>query len=96
MSALAFDFTTDGVATAPHPRRRLYAVRGTVDEPTVTRRPEPQAVATLDAVLAGTWAALTAGNATACPVCAATLRPRRSPRPGVTGGCCDGCGSSLE
>jgi hypothetical protein len=90
MSALALDFTYDEVAAAPHPRRRLYAVRGTVDA-----MPVSAAAATLDDLLGGAWSALSAGSTAACPVCAATLRPRWSAGAGVSHGRCDGCGSAL-
>jgi hypothetical protein len=89
MSALAFDFSYDEVAHAPKPSRRLYAVRGSVD---ATHAP----VRTLDDLLGGAWASLTAGRDATCPVCAGTMRSRYSPEAGIAGGPCDGCGSSLD
>ena len=88
MSALAFDFSyEEEVAPAPSPRRRLYAVRGTVDAPQAP---------TLDDVLGGAWSALTSGAAASCPVCSATMRPRWSAGAGAIGGRCHDCGSSLH
>ena len=87
MTALAFDFSREEVAAAPRPRHRLYAVRGTVDEP---------ATPTLDDLLGRTWSALSSGASAICPVCAAALRPRWSAGAGVTGGRCDGCATTLD
>ena len=80
MSALAFDF--DLAPVAP-PRRRLYAVRGTVDA-------RPVAARTLDTALGSAWEALSGGRQATCPVCSAAMRP------GPAGGTCSGCGSSLS
>jgi hypothetical protein len=111
MTALAFDFSydepapvrEDGVAPAPAPRRRLYAVRGTVDEPraaVVEAPPAPVLRAlptpTLDDVLGRAWGSLTMGVA-ACPVChAETMTARWTAGHGVAGGRCASCGSTLE
>ena len=90
MSALAFDFgPADGVSAAPMPRRRLYAVRGSVDAP-------PARAITLDSVLDGAWSALATGASATCPVCSSALRPRRSAGSAFAGGRCEGCGSSLQ
>ena len=61
--------------------------------------PEPAAGArgpTLDDLLTRTWDRLTAGVATACPVCADELSPRWSAGSGIVGGCCGSCGSELS
>ena len=60
---------------------------------------EPAAAAsgpTLDDVLTGTWDRLTAGVATACPVCTGELSPRWSAGAGIVGGRCRDCGSDLS
>ncbi len=80
MSALAFDFDVTPVAP---PRRRLYAVRGTVDA-------RPSAARTLDMALGSAWEALSGGRQATCLVCSAAMRPAES------GGSCGGCGSSLS
>lgn len=112
MSALAFDFTfdepapvrEDGVAPAPASRRRLYAVRGTVDEPraaVVEAPPAPPVLRalptpTLDDVLGTAWNALAHGFA-ACPAChAETMTARWTAGHGVAGGRCASCGTTLE
>ncbi len=79
MSALAFDFDFAPVPTQP--RRRLYAVRGTVDAPPVPR--------TLATALDSAWEALSSGRQATCIVCGAAMRPAAG------GGECGGCGSSL-
>ena len=43
---------------------------------------------TLDDLLTGTWERLTAGVATACPVCEGELAPRWSAGAGIVGGRC--------
>jgi hypothetical protein len=104
MSALAFDFTydeatrrDDGVAPAPLARRRLYALRGTLDEPrggglALAAPPAP----TLDAMLGGAWSALATGYAT-CPVChEETMTARWTAGHGLGGGRCASCGSTLD
>jgi hypothetical protein len=107
MSALALFRLDDEVAPAPQPRRRLYAVRGTVDtEPApratsaVERAPASGLAAatapTLDDLFTGAWTALSAGATATCPVCTSTMRPRWSAGAGAIGGRCDGCGSSLH
>jgi hypothetical protein len=93
MSALAFDFSYDQpqreVERAPRPRRRLYAVRGSVDAPRV---PAP----TLDAILGGAWSALESGYA-ACPAChEETMTARWSAGHGLAGGRCANCATTLE
>jgi hypothetical protein len=115
MSALAFDFSydapvarEDGVGPAPVARRRLYAVRGTVDEPqaAAVAAPAPAHLAppvlravptpTLDAVLGQTWSALATGF-TACPVChEETMTARWSAGHRLAAGRCASCGSTLE
>ncbi len=93
MAALAFDFgPADGVVVAPEPRRRLYAVRGSVDTPAARAAGAP----TLDALLEGAWSALTSGSPAGCPVCSSTLRPRLSAGSGIAGGGCDNCGTLLH
>jgi hypothetical protein len=69
----------------------------------VPRAPEPAAEPavgasgrTLDDLLTGTWDRLTAGVATACPVCAGALSPRWSAGSGIVGGRCGDCGSELS
>jgi hypothetical protein len=52
--------------------------------------------ATLDDLLTGTWGRLTAGVATACPVCEGELAPRWSAGSGIVGGRCVDCGSELS
>ena len=53
--------------------------------------------ATLDDLLSGAWAGLTAAvSATACPVCQGELEPRWSAGAGVVGGRCRDCGSELS
>ena len=52
--------------------------------------------ATLDDLLTGTWARLTSGVATTCPVCAGELAPRWSAGSGIVGGRCTDCGSELS
>ncbi len=112
MTALAFDFSyeepaarEDGVAPAPASRRRLYAVRGTVDEPAAVAAvvaPVPAPVLralptpTLDAVLGQAWSALATGF-TACPVChEETMTARWSSGHRIAGGRCASCGSTLD
>ena len=51
---------------------------------------------TLDELLVGAWAGLTAGAPVACPVCDATMEPRWSAGAGVVGGRCRSCGSDLS
>ncbi len=61
--------------------------------PRVARAPaEP----TLADVLGEAWAAIGAGAATECPVCAGSLHPRWSAGAGVVGGRCGDCGATLE
>ena len=114
MTALAFDFTydepaarEDGVAPAPATRRKLYAVRGSVDEPHATVVDAPPApvappvlravpTPTLDAMLGQAWSALATGF-TACPVCHEdTMTARWSAGHRLAGGHCATCGSTLE
>ena len=115
MTALAFDFSydepapvrEDGVAPAPAPRRRLYAVRGTVDEPrtvaaAVVDVPPAAPVLralptpTLDDLLGRAWSALARGFA-GCPVChTETMTARWTAGHGVAGGRCASCGTTLE
>ena len=61
--------------------------------------PESAAAAsgpTLDDVLTGNWDRLSAGVATACPVCTGELSPRWSAGAGIVGGRCRDCGSKLS
>jgi hypothetical protein len=51
---------------------------------------------TLADVLGEAWAAIGAGAATECPVCAGSLQPRWSAGAGVVGGRCGDCGATLE
>ena len=50
---------------------------------------------TLDALMAGVWGDLRAGETTACPLCRGAMRPRHSAGAGVVGGRCDTCAASL-
>ncbi len=114
MTALAFDFSydepapvarEDGVAPAPVPERRLYAVRGTVGEPAaaVVAPAPPLAPAlrvvptpTLDDILGQAWSTLATGFS-ACPVChEETMTARWSAGHGLVGGRCASCGTTLE
>ena len=106
MTALAFDFSydepavrEDGVAPAPVARRRLYAVRGTVDEPrAAVAAPVLHALPTpsLDDILGETWAALATGVA-ACPVChEETMTARWSSGHRLAGGRCAACETIIE
>ncbi len=105
MTALAFDFTydqpEDGVAPAPVARRRLYAVRGTVDEPrAAVAAPAPPVLRavptpTLDAVFGQAWGALATGIST-CPACQEETMTARWNRGTLTAGRCASCGSTLE
>lgn len=51
---------------------------------------------TLADVVGDAWAAISAGAATACPVCAGALQPRWSAGAGVVGARCGDCGATLE
>ena len=64
-----------------------------VASPSATLAPPAQ---TLEDLIAGTWDGLVAGEATACPVCSASMTPRWSAGAGVVGGRCGGCGTNLE
>jgi hypothetical protein len=54
------------------------------------------AAPTLADVVGRAWAAIGAGVATECPVCAGSLEPRWSAGAGVVGGRCGDCGATLE
>ena len=51
---------------------------------------------TLDATITSLWNRLTAGEASACPVCEAPMQPVHSAGTGVAGGRCGSCGSTLS
>lgn len=93
----------DGVAPAPMPGRRLYAVRGTVGEPAAAIAAPAVSPAlrlvptpTLDDILGQAWSSLSAGF-TACPVChEETMTARWTAGHGLAGGRCASCGSTLE
>ena len=48
--------------------------------------------ATLDELLVGAWEGLSARRPVACPICAGAMHPR----PSVTGGACEDCGSQVR
>jgi hypothetical protein len=59
--------------------------------------PEDGGRATLDELLSGAWAGLSAAaSRVACPVCDGALEPRWSAGAGVVGGRCRDCGSELS
>jgi hypothetical protein len=51
---------------------------------------------TLDAAITSLWHRLTAGEASACPVCEAPMEPVHTTGTGVAGGRCRSCGSTLS
>jgi hypothetical protein len=88
-----------GVADAPV----AAAVPETVAVPAPEAAPGSAAVAvvataggTLDAAITSLWNQLMAGEASACPVCEATMEPVHSAGSGVAGGRCSSCGSTLS
>jgi len=95
--------------TASSPARRRRPRGGGADESPRLFGDEPSAavappaapasapVASLADLVAATWSGLvTAAGPVPCLVCGAELIPRRSAGAGVVGGCCDGCGTTLE
>ena len=74
-----------GARAAAVPRHRAGAAGARAGR---GARGRAAAAPTLDDLLTGTWGRLTAGVATACPVCAGELAPRWSAGAGIVGGRC--------
>ena len=89
--------------TAERPQQRsllddLEEERAAPPQARVTRpaAPTPAAGPTLDDLIAGTWDALAATHAAACPVCSSALRPRYGAQARPVAATCDGCGADLR
>lgn len=50
----------------------------------------------LEDIVLGTWATVSAGAVAQCPVCSGAMSPRWSAGAGVVGARCGDCGTTLE
>ena len=100
MTAMTLELCLDAQAAPAEDRARdAPAAPPPVCEPEPSRQGPPPAAplggATLDAVIVGAWAKLSAQRTADCPACGGTMHPRYGSGSWPVGGRCADCGSML-